>query len=154
MEEEGCDLFVDVHGDETLPYNFIAGMEGVPNWGPRLKGLQGMFTNAYARANPDMQVSKSYEPDAAGQANLAICSNQIANKFDCLAVTLEQPYKDCLSNPDPERGWSPERCKRLGGSLLDAVAHTVPVLRSSDSFWEQLPPADEYVCPTEGTATG
>lgn len=80
-------------GDETLPYNFISGMEGVPKWGPRLEGLQGAFTASYARANSDMQVLKSYEPDGSGAANLAICSNQIAERYDCLAVTLEQPYK-------------------------------------------------------------
>ena len=28
MEATGCDLFVDVHGDEELTYNFIAGNEG------------------------------------------------------------------------------------------------------------------------------
>lgn len=40
MEETGCDLFIDVHGDEALPYNFIAGNEGIPAWSPRLQKLQ------------------------------------------------------------------------------------------------------------------
>lgn len=40
MAETGCDLFVDVHGDEALPYNFIAGNEGIPAWDARLQGLQ------------------------------------------------------------------------------------------------------------------
>jgi murein tripeptide amidase MpaA len=154
MDTEGCDFFVDVHGDETLPYNFISGMEGVPNWGPRLQALQGAFTASYARANSDMQVEKSYEPDAAGEANLAICSNQIAARFDCLAVTLEQPYKNCISNSEPEYGWSPTRCERLGASLLDALSHVAPHLRSKDAFWETLPACDAYVRPAEGTATG
>ena len=65
MDEIGCDVCVDVHGDETLPYNFISGMEGVPNWGPRLKGLQGMFTAAYSRANGDMQVDMPRIVDAS-----------------------------------------------------------------------------------------
>jgi hypothetical protein len=56
MIEEGCDCFVDVHGDELIPYNFISGTEGVANWGPRLQGLQGLFSASYARANSDMQV--------------------------------------------------------------------------------------------------
>ena len=154
MDREGCDCFVDVHGDETLPYNFISGMEGVKNWGPRLQGLQGIFTNAFARANSDMQIEKSYDPDAPGEANLAICSNQIAARFDCLSVTLEQPYKDCLSNPEPEFGWSPARCKKLGASLLDAISYTAPFLRSEHPFWETLPKADEYVRPSEGSASG
>ena len=114
---------------QELPYCFIAGSEGCPNWGPRLQGLQGVFTRSYNRANPDMQVEKSYEPDAPGEGNLAICSNQVAARFDCLSTTLEMPYKDCKTNPDPERGWSPARCKALGASLLDAIAASRPYLR-------------------------
>jgi len=149
MDEVGCDVFVDVHGDETVPYNFISGMEGCPNWGPRLQGLQGMFTAAYSRANADMQVPISYEPDEPGLANMAICSNQIAVRYDCLSVTLEQPFKDCLSNSDPIHGWSPERSKKLGGDLLEALAHTAPYLRSSKPFWNALSPEDQYVRPSE-----
>lgn len=25
MEEVGCDLFLDIHGDEEIPFNFLAG---------------------------------------------------------------------------------------------------------------------------------
>src|SRR5690606_23346793 len=32
MRERGVDLCLDVHGDEGLPYNFIAGAEGTPGW--------------------------------------------------------------------------------------------------------------------------
>lgn len=44
----GCDMFMDIHGDEALPYNFISGSEGVPKWqnGPRLAELQSMFVQA------------------------------------------------------------------------------------------------------------
>ena len=30
MDEKGLDFSLDCHGDETLPYNFIACFEGVP----------------------------------------------------------------------------------------------------------------------------
>ncbi len=32
MKETGVDLFYDVHGDEGLPYVFLAGCEGIPCW--------------------------------------------------------------------------------------------------------------------------
>jgi murein tripeptide amidase MpaA len=107
MDETGVDAFLDVHGDEELPYNFLAGAEGCENWGPRLQHLQGAFLAAYCRANFDMQSKYGYTPDEPLMGRLNICSNQIASRFDCLAVTLEMPYKDCLSNPDPIRGWTP-----------------------------------------------
>ena len=46
MAETGCDLFIDVHGDEALPYNFIAGNEGIPAWDDRLQRLQVIGTRA------------------------------------------------------------------------------------------------------------
>jgi hypothetical protein len=45
-------------GDEGLPYNFIAGAEGIPKWGPRLQGLQNSFTEAFMRHSPDFQVKR------------------------------------------------------------------------------------------------
>jgi len=141
-------------GDEGLPYNFIAGAEGCPNWGPRIQGLQGLFLAAYERANPDMQSHYSYEPDEPMQGNLAICSNQIATRFDCLGVTLEMPYKDCKSNPDPENGWTPQRCMGLGRSLLDAMAYSTPYLRSTEAFWETIQHKDAYIRPVESKVDG
>ena len=148
MDAVGCDAFIDVHGDETLPYNFISGMEGVSNWGPRLQALQGMFTAAYVRANSDMQAEVAYEPDAAGGADPAIASNQIAERFDCLSVTLEQPFKDCATNSDPVYGWSPARSIKLGEGLVDALAHVAPYVRATHPFWDSLAPDDAYICPT------
>ena len=148
MDETGVDIFADVHGDEELPFNFIAGSEGCPNWSPRLKGLQGAFLGAYCRANGDMQKEYGYEPEDAGQARMSVCSNQIAYRFDCLAFTLEMPFKDCLSQPDPIRGWNGERASMLGASLLDPFVYVHPNLRTENDFWTNLPEDDSYVCPT------
>ena len=98
MDATGVDVFVDVHGDEGLPFTFVAGAEGLGIWGPRIKALQGAFLGAYARANPDMQAEFGYDPDPPLEGNLAVCSNQVAQRFDCLGVTLEMPFKVCASN--------------------------------------------------------
>ena len=89
MDATGVDAFVDVHGDESLPFAFMAGAEGCDCWGPRIKALQAAFLAAFSRANPDMQSRYGYEADTPLGANLAVCSNQIASRFDCLAMTLE-----------------------------------------------------------------
>lgn len=36
-----------------------------------------------------------YDVDEPNEANYAICSNQITERYNCLAVTLEMPYKVC-----------------------------------------------------------
>ena len=149
MDEVGVDCFADIHGDEALPFNFIAGCEGLPNWGPRMQGLQGAFLGAYCRANPDMQREVSYEPDEAGCGYLNVASNQVGRRFDCLAVTLEMPYKDCVTCPDPERGYTGRRCKQLGASVVDAFMNVKDLVRSGEVFWESLQRGDEYVRPRE-----
>ena len=32
MERVGVDMYLDLHGDEALPYNFVAGSEGIPSF--------------------------------------------------------------------------------------------------------------------------
>lgn len=149
MDQTGVDAFVDVHGDEELPFNFLSGSEGSLHWGPRLQGLHGAFCAAYCRANSDMQANVGYLPPPPGRrAALNIATNAIADRFDCLSVTLEMPFKDCLSNPNPTRGWSPNRASMLGASLIDALVYVHPYLRNSGAFWDGLPSDDAYVAPT------
>jgi murein tripeptide amidase MpaA len=148
MKETGCDVFLDIHGDEDLPYNFLA-QPSVPNWGPRLQALHGAFLAAYSRTNSDMQQEYAYEPcDYVDGDVMNIASDQVAFRFDCLSVTLEMPFKDCWSNPDPERGWSPTRASALGASVLEPLMYIHSYLRDGSDFWSSLPEEDAYICPT------
>ena len=48
----GVDFFLDVHGDESMPYNFISGISGIPCFDSRLRYLQASGTatrNHHAR---------------------------------------------------------------------------------------------------------
>lgn len=149
MDKTGVDFFMDVHGDEELPFNFFAGPILTKNWGERLKALHGAFLGAYVRASSDMQKEVGYEPPADEsevEPNIAI--NAVANRYNCLAATLEMPFKDCLTNPDPERGWSPERSRKLGASVIEALIYIHPYLRGESEFWKSLPEDDAYVTPS------
>jgi len=129
MDHTGVDLCLDVHGDEELPYNFISGAEGVPGWTPRLAKLQNAFCAALLASTPDFQTEHGYPIDAPGQANMTMCTNQIAQRFDCLAMTLEQPFKDAANHPEPIHGWSPERAADLGRAVVSAISAVAAQLR-------------------------
>ena len=153
MDETGVDAFVDVHGDESLPVAFVAGAEGCACWGPRVEALQAAFVAAYARANPDMQSRFGYEVDAPLQANLVVCSNQVAQRFDCMGVTLEMPFKGEVPGNlahGPGGTFQGARAAALGAALLDALAHVAPALRGVAE--PQFGPADAYVAPVEDEA--
>lgn len=53
----GCDLFIDVHGDEALPANFFVDSAGIPGWTPRLQRLHDAFSAAMLRASRDFQTT-------------------------------------------------------------------------------------------------
>jgi murein tripeptide amidase MpaA len=121
MRQVGVDFSLDVHGDEALPYNFIAGPEGVPSWSDFRQSQLDGYKDALARISPDFQTKVGYPATAPGKANLTICTNFIAETFGCLSMTLEMPFKDTKDTPDELYGWSPQRCQRLGAANLDAL---------------------------------
>ena len=110
-----------LHGDEALPYNFIAGYEGVPNVSEAHLARLIRYKGELARLTPDFQVEHGYPKPAPGQGNLTTSTGHLANTFRCAAMTLEMPFKDAANNPMPEVGWSPERSMKLAGSCLEAM---------------------------------
>lgn len=129
MDRLGCDFCLDVHGDEELPYNFIAAAEGIAGWTPRLETLTQDFCNAYEQADPAFQQEHGYPKDAPGKANMTMCTSQVAQRFDCLAMTLEMPFKDDNNHPDAELGWSPERAMELGANVVSPMVSVLDALR-------------------------
>lgn len=129
MHATGVDLALDVHGDEGLPYTFIAGAEGVPRWTPAMQAELDAFKALYAEISPDFQTEHGYPLDAPGSADLRKATDYIAETFGCLAVTLEMPFKDTANAPLPELGWSPGRAQRLGAACLDVLHRYLPRLR-------------------------
>ncbi|MDU0355533.1 M14-type cytosolic carboxypeptidase [Paraglaciecola aquimarina] len=121
MHQTGVDMLLDVHGDEALPYNFVAGCEGNPNYNDRLMALENTFKTALLNATPEFQDVYGYEKDKKGEGNLALAANAIGHEFDCLSYTLEMPFKDNIELPDSVYGWSPARCKQLGEDVLIAM---------------------------------
>jgi len=125
MQQTGITLTLDVHGDEALPYNFIAGTEGVASWTAQRNHQLIDVKHTWSSINPDFQDVHGYPINSAGKANLSICSNQLAEQFKCLAITLEMPFKDTANAPRPATGWSPERSIRLGASYVDIALLTI-----------------------------
>ncbi|MCB1756416.1 MAG: hypothetical protein KDJ38_12895 [Gammaproteobacteria bacterium] len=121
MHETGVNLSLDVHGDESLPYNFIAGTHGIASWSPQRQVLLEKYKSELMRANPDFQTTHGYPLNKPGTGNLGMCSNYVGETFGALAMTLEMPFKDTVDWPDEDQGWSPERCRKLGYANLDAI---------------------------------
>jgi murein tripeptide amidase MpaA len=128
MDETGVVYAMDVHGDEAIPANFIAGFEGIPSWTAERGEKFYEFGRRLAAHTPDFQIEKGYEKSAPGRANLSMSTNLVAERYGAVSMTLEMPFKDHDTNPDAEFGWSPERSKRLGVACLETLAGMIDEL--------------------------
>ncbi len=122
MDATGVDFAIDVHGDEAIPYVFLAGFDGIPSWTPRQGDLYTRFATELAARTPDFQTKHGYPVAGPGKANLSMSTNQLAERYGAVSMTLEMPFKDNADAPDPERGWSPERSKALARDCLLTLA--------------------------------
>jgi murein tripeptide amidase MpaA len=122
MDASSVDFSMDVHGDEAISAVFMAGFEGIPSiTALQLSGYH-RYRELLARRTPDFQMKRGYPVTSSGKANLAMSTNQLAERFGAVAMTLEMPFKDHDDLPSPEQGWSPERSRILGRDCLAALA--------------------------------
>ena len=125
MDETGVDFAMDVHGDEAIPYVFFAGFDGIPSWTQRQGDLYKRFGKELAARTPDFQTQHGYPTAAPGKANLTMSTNQLAERFGAVSMTLEMPFKDNANAPDELRGWSPERSRQMARDCLTVLAAMV-----------------------------
>jgi len=128
MHASGVNAFLDVHGDEALPYVFVDGCERLVSFTPKQNALQRAFGAAFRQASPDFQQVHGYPDDKETKVNLTLASKYVGHAFGCLALTLEMPFKDNADLPDPEVGWNGERSKRLGAAALEPLLAVLPEL--------------------------
>jgi murein tripeptide amidase MpaA len=133
MDESGVDFAMDIHGDEAIPANFLAGFEGIPSITDRQLKLFGLFGETLERLSPDFQREQGYEIPPPGQANMSMSTTQLAERFGCVSMTLEMPFKDNSNLPDEVYGWSPQRSKYLAYACLDALHAILPELKAASA---------------------
>jgi murein tripeptide amidase MpaA len=121
MHETGIDMFFDIHGDEALPYNFVAGNEMLENFTEQKRARQQNFIARYKNASPDFQDKVGYAASKYKEDMLTLASKYVGHHFGCLSLTLEMPFKDNADLPDPQVGWNGARSARLGAAILQPI---------------------------------
>jgi murein tripeptide amidase MpaA len=131
MDRNPPDFAMDVHGDEAIPANFLAGFEGIPSFSETQGRLFKLFSDTLEKISPDFQTRQGYEISAPGRANMSMSTTQLAERYGCVSMTLEMPFKDNSDLPDPVYGWSPERSKHLAQACLDSLRLILPELKAA-----------------------
>jgi murein tripeptide amidase MpaA len=118
IHEVGCDLFIDVHGDEALPYVFVAGNEMLEDFSPDQSAAQKAFIEDFKTASVDFQSEHGYGAGKYRAEMLTLASKYIGHTFKCVSLTLEMPFKDNANLSDAEVGWNGARSAKLGQAML------------------------------------
>jgi len=121
MHATGCDAFFDIHGDENLPYVFVAGSEMLPTFTSQQAVEQEAFCADFRAANSDFQSVHGYHASKYKEDVLKLASKYAGHAFGCLSLTLEMPFKDNANAPDARFGWSGARSAQLGAAMLGPV---------------------------------
>ncbi len=125
IHKTGCDLFLDIHGDEGLPYVFVAGCEMLEGFTESQVAEQQAFVASLQQASPDFQTQFGYANDKYHDDLLKLASKYIGHTFGCVSLTLEMPFKDNALLPDARTGWNGARSAALGQAMLQALAATL-----------------------------
>jgi len=125
IHEAGCDLFLDIHGDEGLPYVFVAGSEMLEGFTQQQTDEQLAFITQFMRASEDFQTEFGYGSGKYRAEMLKLASKYIGHTFKCVSLTLEMPFKDNARSPDPKVGWNGARSAQLGKQMLQPILHNV-----------------------------
>ncbi len=121
MLKTGVEMFFDIHGDESLPYVFTSGCSDNKSFSTKQQQLESMFEQVYTKINPNYQTEVGYPKNHFSVESSTVATKWIGNHFDCLAFTLEMPFKDDNNYPVVQTGWNGERSKQLGADLLIAI---------------------------------
>lgn len=121
IEASGADMFFDIHGDEVLPYNFVAGSEMLPDFTEAQAATQASFIALFKAASPDFQDVHGYANDRYESDSLTLASKYVAHRYGCLSLTLEMPFKDNANAPDARVGWNGARSAALGAAMCQAI---------------------------------
>jgi murein tripeptide amidase MpaA len=125
IHEVGCDLFLDIHGDEALPYIFVAGCEMLEDFSAQQAAEQQIFIEQFKQASPDFQTVHGYAAGKYQESVLQLASKYIGHTFKCVSLTLEMPFKDNANLPDAQVGWNGKRSADLGRTILQPILATL-----------------------------
>jgi murein tripeptide amidase MpaA len=125
MDATGCDLSLDVHGDETLPHVFVDGCDMDPAATPAQATGVARFKAALLKASPAFQTKVGYEASYGGDEASGMCNRALGRRFGTIGLTLEMPFHDCVEAPDAVAGYSPAACREMGRACIAAILDTL-----------------------------
>lgn len=110
-------MFLDVHGDEMVSYPYFA--KPCTKDGVVIKSQQSQIEDVFKSNGVPVKERPPFDITPC-ETDLGISMNYIHNLYDCLALTIELPFQqrisDCCTDYSPHK-----RCSHFGHVLVDAL---------------------------------
>lgn len=127
MKATGVHFFLDVHGEERMPYVFAQPADRTPSRHAGAVAAEHAFEALLLKKTPEYQTEHRYPTVNRTEPFMPIASTYVGHTYGCGALTLEMPFADNALLPQPH-GWSPARSKAFGVSVLEALFDLAPTL--------------------------
>jgi murein tripeptide amidase MpaA len=118
MDQTGVDFCLDVHGDEELPYAFVANVDRVHPVPPDIEAVRERFQQRLGALDAAFWPNAGRTRPHTIAAPLLFCSPQIIHRFKAPAITLELPYKTIPQAAGARQEFGVAGCVRLGRACL------------------------------------
>jgi len=130
MSETGVDLFLDIHGDEEIPYSFIISSGN----GCKINDQAKRFKENFVLANANFQMEVDYNTvfnksgnrccgsSGCGNSILSKASDYVEHTFGCLSMVLEMPFIEDNGSSNKASNSSVNNSINLGYSILEPIS--------------------------------
>lgn len=121
MRRTGVDFCLDVHGDEELPYAFVANVDRVHPVPPEIEAVRERFQQQLGALDAAFRPNAGRTRAHTLAAPLGFCGPQIISRFKAPALTLEMPFKTIPQPDGSRREFGVDGSIRLGRACLTAL---------------------------------
>jgi murein tripeptide amidase MpaA len=97
----------------------------LPTFTDQQRVAQQTFIDDFKAASHEFQDKVGYPVGRYQQDALKLASKWVGDRFGCVSLTLEMPFKDNAHHPDPSVGWNGERSKQLGAAILAPILNAL-----------------------------
>ncbi|WP_313077604.1 hypothetical protein [Agrobacterium pusense] len=121
MELTGVDFCLDIHGDEEIPFIFIASVDRLLPLPPDTTRTLDLFEDLLGREDPNFLRHPFLDREHIKMSPQSFCVPHLMQRFDIPAVTLELPFKQYSAHTSSKRDFGAAECVQSGRIMVDVL---------------------------------
>jgi predicted deacylase len=121
MELVGIDLCLDIHGDEEIPFAFIASVDRLLPLASNTTRTLDLFEGLLGREDPNFLRQPFLDRPHIKTSPQSFCAPHLMQRFNIPAVTLELPFKRYSAHTSSKRNFGIRECMQSGNIMVSVI---------------------------------